>query len=69
MNTQCNMCETAEATVLCCADEAALCDSCDRKVHAANKLARFWFGFRHLPVRCLICCFYGMLCCFYRSKG
>ncbi|KAK9688721.1 hypothetical protein RND81_09G006400 [Saponaria officinalis] len=39
MKIQCNVCETAEATVLCCADEAALCDSCDRKVHAANKLA------------------------------
>lgn len=25
--------------MLCCADEAALCDQCDRKVHAANKLA------------------------------
>ncbi|KAI3702761.1 hypothetical protein L6452_28513 [Arctium lappa] len=39
MKIQCNVCETAEATVLCCADEAALCWSCDEKVHAANKLA------------------------------
>ncbi|KAH9610646.1 hypothetical protein KSS87_002961 [Heliosperma pusillum] len=39
MKIQCNVCETAEATVLCCADEAALCDLCDQKVHAANKLA------------------------------
>ncbi|XP_074290132.1 B-box zinc finger protein 22-like [Silene latifolia] len=39
MKIQCNVCETAEATVLCCADEAALCDVCDDKVHAANKLA------------------------------
>ncbi|KAM7492502.1 hypothetical protein LguiA_035423 [Lonicera macranthoides] len=39
MKIQCNVCEAAEATVLCCADEAALCWSCDQKVHAANKLA------------------------------
>lgn len=39
MKIQCNVCETAEATVLCCADEAALCHDCDEKVHAANKLA------------------------------
>ncbi|XP_065861612.1 B-box zinc finger protein 22 [Euphorbia lathyris] len=39
MKIQCNVCETAEAKVLCCADEAALCWGCDDKVHAANKLA------------------------------
>ncbi|KVI02136.1 B-box zinc finger protein 22 [Cynara cardunculus var. scolymus] len=39
MKIQCNVCEAAEATVLCCADEAALCWTCDEKVHAANKLA------------------------------
>ncbi|KVH93120.1 Zinc finger, B-box, partial [Cynara cardunculus var. scolymus] len=39
MKIQCNVCEVAEATVLCCADEAALCWACDEKVHAANKLA------------------------------
>ncbi|KAL2943335.1 B-box zinc finger protein 22 [Bienertia sinuspersici] len=39
MKIQCNVCETAEAMVLCCADEAALCYDCDEKVHAANKLA------------------------------
>ncbi|KAF8103137.1 hypothetical protein N665_0188s0091 [Sinapis alba] len=39
MKIQCNVCETAEAVVLCCADEAALCLACDEKVHAANKLA------------------------------
>ncbi|KAI3457599.1 hypothetical protein Pfo_014262 [Paulownia fortunei] len=39
MKIQCNVCEAAEATVLCCADEAALCWGCDQKVHAANKLA------------------------------
>ncbi|KAM0029156.1 putative transcription factor interactor and regulator Znf-B family [Helianthus debilis subsp. tardiflorus] len=39
MKIQCNVCESAEAVVLCCADEAALCWSCDEKVHAANKLA------------------------------
>ncbi|CAI9784294.1 unnamed protein product [Fraxinus pennsylvanica] len=40
MKIQCNACEVAEAVVLCCADEAALCRDCDQKVHAANKLAR-----------------------------
>ncbi|KAJ8542995.1 hypothetical protein K7X08_005518 [Anisodus acutangulus] len=39
MKIQCNVCEVAEVNVLCCADEAALCWSCDEKVHAANKLA------------------------------
>ncbi|XP_044472822.1 B-box zinc finger protein 22-like isoform X3 [Mangifera indica] len=39
MKIQCNVCEAAEAKVLCCADEAALCFECDDKVHAANKLA------------------------------
>lgn len=39
MKIHCNVCDTAEATVLCCADEAALCHECDEKVHAANKLA------------------------------
>ncbi|CAF2178786.1 BnaAnng29690D [Brassica napus] len=39
MKIQCNVCETAEAAVLCCADEAALCLACDEKVHTANKLA------------------------------
>ncbi|KAK3198537.1 hypothetical protein Dsin_021952 [Dipteronia sinensis] len=39
MKIQCNVCEAAEAKVLCCADEAALCWECDDKVHAANKLA------------------------------
>lgn len=39
MKIQCNVCDAAEASVLCCADEAALCWACDEKVHAANKLA------------------------------
>ncbi|KAK6946610.1 B-box-type zinc finger [Dillenia turbinata] len=39
MKIQCNGCDAAEANVLCCADEAALCWACDEKVHAANKLA------------------------------
>ncbi|CAL9121350.1 unnamed protein product [Musa textilis] len=39
MKIQCNACEAAEAAVLCCADEAALCWACDEKVHAANRLA------------------------------
>ncbi|KAI3909907.1 hypothetical protein MKW98_012961 [Papaver atlanticum] len=39
MKIQCDVCEKAEAVVVCCADEAALCYNCDEKVHAANKLA------------------------------
>ncbi|KAL0443636.1 UNVERIFIED_CONTAM: B-box zinc finger protein 22 [Sesamum latifolium] len=39
MKIQCNVCGVAEANLLCCADEAALCRGCDQRVHAANKLA------------------------------
>ncbi|XP_016471039.1 B-box zinc finger protein 24 [Nicotiana tabacum] len=39
MKIQCDVCEKAQATVICCADEAALCTKCDIKVHAANKFA------------------------------
>eukprot|EP00249_Psilotum_nudum_P008227 c21131_g1_i1 orf=409-1500(-) len=39
MKIQCDVCEKASATLLCCADEAALCAECDTRVHAANKLA------------------------------
>ncbi|KAG8084831.1 hypothetical protein GUJ93_ZPchr0010g8503 [Zizania palustris] len=40
MKVLCSVCEAAEASVLCCADEAALCTCRDSKVHAANRLAR-----------------------------
>nr|QTY32142.1 BBX transcription factor [Oxybasis rubra] len=39
MKIQCDVCERNPATVICCADEAALCAKCDTEVHAANKLA------------------------------
>ena len=39
MKIQCDVCERNQATVICCADEAALCAKCDIEVHAANKLA------------------------------
>ncbi|KAG9457110.1 hypothetical protein H6P81_001618 [Aristolochia fimbriata] len=39
MKIRCDVCERAEAALLCCADEAALCLTCDEKIHAANKLA------------------------------
>jgi hypothetical protein len=39
MKIGCDACGRAEATVLCCADEAALCGRCDTAVHSANKLA------------------------------
>ncbi|CAL5030771.1 unnamed protein product [Urochloa decumbens] len=39
MKVQCDVCTAEAASVFCCADEAALCDACDRRVHRANKLA------------------------------
>ncbi|GAV73351.1 zf-B_box domain-containing protein [Cephalotus follicularis] len=39
MRTVCEVCESAAATVFCAADGAALCPSCDHKVHMCNKLA------------------------------
>nr|QGM49274.1 STH7 [Brassica tournefortii] len=39
MKIWCDVCNKEEASVFCCADEAALCNGCDRHVHFANKLA------------------------------
>ncbi|RCV15948.1 hypothetical protein SETIT_3G097900v2 [Setaria italica] len=39
MKIVCDACGRAEAAVLCCADEAALCRRCDVAVHSANRLA------------------------------
>ncbi|RWW41566.1 hypothetical protein BHE74_00052940 [Ensete ventricosum] len=39
MKILCDVCGKKEALVFCCADEAALCDACDRRVHCANKLS------------------------------
>ncbi|XP_009376529.2 B-box zinc finger protein 20-like [Pyrus x bretschneideri] len=39
MKIRCDLCDKEEATVFCSADEAALCDVCDRQIHHANKLA------------------------------
>ncbi|XP_047311467.1 B-box zinc finger protein 19-like [Impatiens glandulifera] len=39
MRTLCDSCESAPAVLFCAADEAALCQSCDDKVHMCNKLA------------------------------
>ncbi|XVE93731.1 hypothetical protein REPUB_Repub01dG0219300 [Reevesia pubescens] len=59
MRTICDVCESAAAILFCAADEAALCRSCDEKVHMCNKLAS-----RHVRVgladpsdvpRCDIC--------------
>ena len=38
MKIRCDVCDKVEATVFCCADEAALCDGCDHRVHHANTL-------------------------------
>ncbi|KAF8410500.1 hypothetical protein HHK36_003030 [Tetracentron sinense] len=59
MRTLCDVCEGDAAILFCAADEAALCRSCDEKVHMCNKLAS-----RHVRVgladpsdvpRCDIC--------------
>ncbi|CAL9146153.1 B-box zinc finger protein 20-like [Musa acuminata AAA Group] len=39
MRILCDVCGEEEASVFCCADEAALCGACDRRVHRANKVA------------------------------
>ena len=39
MKIRCDVCDQAEASVFCYADEAALCHGCDLHVHRANKLA------------------------------
>ncbi|KAL5206726.1 hypothetical protein ABZP36_034935 [Zizania latifolia] len=39
MKIGCDACGQAEAVVLCCADDAALCRRCDAAVHSANRLA------------------------------
>ncbi|KAG0600919.1 hypothetical protein M758_11G070800 [Ceratodon purpureus] len=39
MRIHCDACEKNLATVICCADEAALCGDCDVRIHAANKLS------------------------------
>ncbi|ERN20360.1 hypothetical protein AMTRI_Chr06g177810 [Amborella trichopoda] len=60
MKIQCDVCEKACASVICCADEAALCTECDIEVHEANKLAskhqrlHLHFISNQLP-RCDIC--------------
>lgn len=50
MKIQCDVCEKNPATVICCADEAALCAKCDTEVHAANKLAS---KHQRLQLQCL----------------
>ncbi|KAL8141210.1 hypothetical protein V2J09_007231 [Rumex salicifolius] len=39
MKIWCDSCNKTEASIFCSADEAALCDDCDLRVHQANKLA------------------------------
>ncbi|KAG6413433.1 hypothetical protein SASPL_126142 [Salvia splendens] len=39
MKIQCDVCGKEAASVFCTADEAALCQNCDNRVHNANKLA------------------------------
>ncbi|XP_059651171.1 B-box zinc finger protein 20-like [Cornus florida] len=61
MKIQCDVCDKEEASVFCSADEAALCDGCDHRVHHANKLAgrHLRFSLLHPPFKdspsCDIC--------------
>ncbi|XAR73801.1 hypothetical protein NMG60_11007891 [Bertholletia excelsa] len=59
MRILCDACEKAAAVLFCAADEAALCRSCDNKVHTCNKLAnrhvRVWFADPSDIPRCDIC--------------
>ncbi|KAG6529701.1 B-box zinc finger protein 20-like [Zingiber officinale] len=58
MKILCVVCLKEEASVFCCADEAALCDACDQRVHRANKVAgkhrRFSLSAQSHPL-CDIC--------------
>nr|KYP44844.1 putative salt tolerance-like protein At1g75540 family [Cajanus cajan] len=62
MKIQCDVCTKHHATFFCSADEAALCDACDHRVHHANTLAskhqRFSLTYpstnHHLPL-CDVC--------------
>ncbi|KAL2538278.1 putative salt tolerance-like protein [Forsythia ovata] len=58
MKIQCDVCDKDEAILFCVADEAALCDACDRRVHHANKLAGKHERFSLLqpsPKQALVC--------------
>ncbi|ERN08801.1 hypothetical protein AMTR_s00017p00255780 [Amborella trichopoda] len=60
MKIQCDVCEKAKAAVLCCADEAAMCWSCDETVHAANKLPLLLNSSHHASPEPDICEFYSL---------
>ncbi|GMH16270.1 hypothetical protein Nepgr_018111 [Nepenthes gracilis] len=49
MKIQCDVCEKKQAVVLCPADEAALCEGCDHRVHHANKLSSKHLRFSLIP--------------------
>ena len=59
MRIHCDSCEKNLATVMCCADEAALCTDCDALIHAANKLSNKHVRVSLLaapePAKCDIC--------------
>lgn len=52
MKIKCGVCDKEEASMFCCADEAALCDACDQRVHHANKLATKHLRFSLLQPSC-----------------
>ncbi|CAJ1973248.1 unnamed protein product [Sphenostylis stenocarpa] len=61
MRIQCDVCNKNQASLFCTADEAALCDACDHRVHHANKLASKHQRFslthpsaKHFPI-CDVC--------------
>merc|ERR1712100_937263 len=40
MNTFCEVCTTNPAALVCCADDAVMCGSCDESIHSANPVVR-----------------------------
>lgn len=59
MRILCGGCDKNPASVMCCADEVALCTECDARAHAANKHAnkRARVALRPAPepTKCDIC--------------
>jgi len=39
MKTFCEVCTANPAVMVCCADDAVMCGSCDQSIHSANKVA------------------------------
>lgn len=55
MKIQCGVCQRNPASVLCCAEEAALCTKCDARTQTANKHGRVALHSVPEPAKCDIC--------------